>query len=207
MKNQTLIIIVTVLIMLFCVRFFPAADPFQDILANLVFFVLLPISVIKFVLKAPFSQYGLSLRLRKKDFLWGGAALAVALAGFFAAYWYTILGQFYYPSLIVSQSFFLYCLYTVFLNGLIALCFTVFFYGFFLHGLKRIVSMWSIPAAILLFAATLASLNAFTWDSSVAIFFSVFAVALSYRTGNALVVFLSSWMFAIIVDTILLRLF
>lgn len=205
MQKNILIHGIIFLIGVFGVALFPTNDPFQMTLVGLAFFTLFPLLAIRFILKRSLREYGFSLRISKKSCIEMIYLLLATVALFIALYANTRLGVDYVPTFLSTESFALYFFFVIFLNGVLALLFSTFFFGLTLQGLKTFLGSWSVFATWILFIFALFVIDTLSWENAPFIFSSVFAAPLAYRTQSVFLTFLYLWLFAIIGDTIILR--
>ncbi|TAK95639.1 hypothetical protein EPO05_03575 [Patescibacteria group bacterium] len=203
--NTALILVCLLMLLLF--PFNMAASLMQLLLLYVVFFVLVPIVYTKKILKQPLTNLGFQLGDWRQGIKWVGIAWAIAALCVVILVRYTAYVQGNDILQQISKSFLTFLVYELGIVGVFVVCFEIFFRGFVIATYRERLGRMSVLLQLGLFLL-------FLWlGQQLTLSFAVFPILafcsgiVVYQTRSVVFAILSSWLFIILMDAILIRLF
>lgn len=198
-------VVLTALVLLPSLEQHSTMDPiFQSLIVSAVLFLVLPLLYCKIVLKQPWSALGL-----RKGSVWAGlggslVALVSGLVFLFGLIHFTpVFDRMYLPRA-VEESFFLFLLYEVVLNGWITLLIEVFFRGLVMFVWLRSLGFLSVLIQAGLFGGFLYLTNDITPSMIPLLLFSPLAGLIAYQSRSIFASWGASWFFVFLADVLIL---
>jgi hypothetical protein len=207
-KLKNSILGITAIISIAGTLFFPSSGTIQPFVSGIVFLLVFPYLVTRFILKESPRVYGFTLPLfTKKRSLQALFLFLLSLGLFFLLFIYTPLGHHYFPPKFLSEQFLFFFLYSILGGGAFSLMYSSFFQGFLFFALEPITKEWTILIQWFCFIVFLAITGTFGWDMTLYLYVALFSGALVRLSRSFFSGFIFTWAFVILVDMILLKFF
>lgn len=184
--KKFIITAVFILLLLIIYGFFPTYDVFQQVVAIIIFFIIVPILFSKFFLKTNLSEIGLCVGDWKQGLMLSIISfLASSLAIFILIDFFDFLEKYPIPEdIIYSYGNFLSYVFIKILFVIVA--YEFFFRGFLMLILEKKLKYWSIAAQFLIFILLAAATRSSFWLLLPYMIFAPFAGLIVYKSRSIL---------------------
>jgi len=176
----------------------------QEIIASIIFLLVLPVIYCKMILKEPLSSLGIREARWLPAFFWGGAMVSVGgillffllpVEGFRSAY--------ELPSFL-EKSFLWFVVYEVVAVGGIALLYELFFRGLVMKLWLGSLGPIAIVLQSAIFIGFIGISSGFSWQYAVLCYSSLFSGAVAYFSRSIYASWLANWTLFFLVDLVFL---
>lgn len=176
----------------------------QEIIASVIFLLVLPLIYCKMILREPLSSLGLGEARWLPAFFWG--ALMVVLGGVLLFFLLPIEGfrSAYQLPAFIEKNFGWFLVYEVGAVGGIALLYEVFFRGLVMRLWLGTLGPVAIVLQAALFMSFLGISSGFSWDYAVLCYASLFAGAVAYFSRSIYASWLANWILFFLIDLVFL---
>jgi hypothetical protein len=186
---------------------FPAQEYTQAYISGIVFLVLLPLLVIRFIFKDSLVHYGFGIKPTTETF-------KMTAFFFIGSLFCFVLLLFLFPQ-IAAQSrsresdggFLLFLIYAFILTGIQIFLYDFIFRAFLQRSWEKILGVWSIGFQFLCLLAFLFASQSLSWASTSILFSGLISGFIMQTTRSFFLCFFFSWLFAIISNMIISRFF
>jgi hypothetical protein len=185
---------------------FPSQGPAQAVTASLIFLFLVPFLYIKLILKKSLREYGWRIGDWKTGIIFAAGSLVFALLIFYALYHYTDFSKNYVLPLVATQKFGFFLLYEFLLVAFFLALYEFFFRGFVMWSFAGKIGIGSAGFQWLLFLVFLYAAGNFTWQNAPYMITGFFSGVITIKSRSLLYSFVSSLLFLIIIDAIIIKL-
>ncbi len=176
----------------------------QQVIASLIFFLVLPLMYCKLILKEPLSALGLQAPRWLPVFFWSGAMLAMGgLLLLFLAPVEAFRSAVHVPA-IAEKSFLWFIGYEVLVVGGVAFLYEVFFRGVIMRLWLRALGAGAIFVQSAIFIGFVGLSSGFSWQYAPLLYASFFSGAVAYFSRSIYASWLVNWLFFFSVDVFLL---
>lgn len=176
----------------------------QEVIASIVFLLVLPLIYCKMILKEPLSSLGIQEARWLPAFFWGG--VMVAAGGVFLFFLLPIEGfrsAYQLPSFI-EKNFAWFVVYEVVVVGGVALLYEVFFRGLVMKLWLGSLGPLAIVLQSILFVSFIGISSGFSWQYAVLCYASLFSGAVAYFSRSIYASWLANWTLFFLVDLVFL---
>lgn len=184
--------------------FFPALNFTQQILATIVFFLLMPWGYKKFVLKEKLIFSGFKLGNYKEGVKWSIITLLSGLLIYWLVYENSDFIVNYKLPIGVKNSFYYFVLYELLIVPLFVFMYEAFFRGFLLFSFSKKIGYWSVVLQAFIFMLLVWS-QGFGLEFTPYLIFALFAGLIAYKSESILYSFVTQWIFVFLVDVSVIK--
>lgn len=195
-----------VLLCLITYNFFPANNLFQQIMATVIFLVLMPLSYKKFVLKEPIIEFGFKVGDWKKGLIWMLGSLFISLLIYLVIFKSTNYLTLYKLPVVVVDNFWTFLLYETLLVPFFVAIYELFFRGFLLFNFAKKIGIYAILLQFSIFILLMA-IQGFKPEFLPYLIFSFFAGLIAYKSDSMLYSFLGQTILIFLVDVSVIKMF
>lgn len=194
----------SVSIFIFCLllthKIFPTVNLFQEMVASLSFFVVLPVLYTKFILKKNIKSFGFISGDLKSGIIWSSVSLFVAFLLMYIAINYSqFLDKYIFPNEIAS-SFSSFLIYELFAVVGVIFIYDFFFRGFIISQFREVFNYWSILFQWSIFVI-LVFFQGFSWQFLPFMVFAPFSGYILLKSQSLFYGFVAQIIFMFIVDS------
>ena len=179
----------------------------QEVIASIIFLLVLPMIYCKMILKEPLSSLGIQEARWLPALFWGG--VMVAAGGVFLYFLLPIEGfrLAYQLPPFMERSFVWFVAYEVIVVGGIALLYEVFFRGLVMKLWLGSLGPLAIVLQSILFVGFIGLSSGFSWQYAVLCYASLFSGAVAYFSRSIYASWLANWILFFLVDLVFLVLY
>ena len=189
---------------LFVYNFFPSKDFFQQTVATITFFILIPIIYKKFILKENIKDFGFRIGDYKEGLKFGSISVLIGFIFFVLILKNTnYLTEYKLPVLVVNN-FWFFILYEFLLVPFFVILYEVFFRGFILFSFIKDLGIFSILIQFLVFLI-LFYVQGMRIEFAPYLIFAPFAGLIAYKSNSIFYSFLTQWLFIFLADTSIIK--
>ncbi|NTU67234.1 MAG: hypothetical protein HGB08_04940 [Candidatus Moranbacteria bacterium] len=196
-------------VIVFCIILglaFPSGNIIEEITKNIFFFVILPVSYVKIVLKKNTSDFGFNMRNNTAGLRWGAISLAASLASFYLLVEFTPFEKNYGLSAYASGNFWFFVLYELAFVNLALFINEFFFRGFVLNIFLKKFGYLSIAIQSILYISLAIMTESSVWQIAPLAVLSVTGGITAYKTKSFLYSYFSGLLAIIILGAYLIHL-
>jgi hypothetical protein len=204
--RELLTTIVVILICLILYRLFPTKNNFQQIISSAAFLLIIPLLYIKMILKRPLGNFGIQLGLKKKGLILAALSIAISALAFYVLLQYTSLPERNNLPKIVTENFWFFLFYEIFLVGLFTVLYEFFFRGFVMFSLSRYLGYWAVVIQFLIFSAFFLTYGVSDWSIYLYLIVSLPAGLTAFESRSLIYSFAATLIFIIIADALFIGL-
>jgi len=205
-KKEFIISLVFAVCCLVLYGIFPTENTFQEVFSPFVFLFLLPFLYIKLILKKNVGDFGMKIGDFKKGMIWSALSLLAMLLIFYAVYHYTNFSREYSLPKAISQNFWIFLAYEFLLVGIFSFLYEFFFRGFIFFNLYKKFDFWAIIIQWSLFTLFFMAVGNFNLINLYYFVIALFSGIIIYKSRSIWYCFITSILFVIIADAIVIAL-
>ncbi len=176
----------------------------QEVIASIIFFLVLPLIYCKMILKEPLSSLGIQEARWLPAFFWGG--VMVTVGGVFLFFLLPIEGfrLAYQLPPFIEKSFWWFVVYEIVAAGGVALLYEVFFRGLVMKLWLGSLGPLAIVLQSILFVSFIGVSSGFSWQYAVLCYASLFSGAVAYFSRSIYASWLANWILFFLIDLVFL---
>ncbi len=190
-----------VLLCLFLYALFPTRNVFQQIVCSLTFLLVIPFLYVKIILKKSIKDFGFKAGNLPTGIFWSVISLLFSASIAYIIFkYFGFSGKYPFPQYLASN-FIAFLAYEIFLVGLFAFLYEVFFRGFLMLSFKK-MGIWSVFLQAFVFMLFFFLSGSVSWKFLPYMIFVLFSGTIVYLSDSIIYSFIAFMCFSIIFDSL-----
>lgn len=191
-----------ILMCLFLYAFFPTKNNFQQIICSLTFLLVIPFLYVKIILKKSIKDFGFAKGNWMTGLFWSVVSILISASIAYIIFKYFGFSEKYPLPRYFADNFVAFLAYEIFLVGLFAFLYEVFFRGFLMFSFSKRMGFWSIILQALVFLLFFLISGSLSWKMFPYIIFLLFSGTIAYFSNSIIYSFVAFLCFNIIFDSL-----